>query len=89
MPLGHHNRKGNCAGVVYTINKLLLRIRKIKEQRMGATVIGLLCHAGPMLNCMAKKVLDRGLKKRAWMKTTVWLFSFLCVRLGLFLSPLK
>lgn len=30
---------------------------------MGATVIGLLCHAGPMLNCLAKKVLDRTLKK--------------------------
>lgn len=30
---------------------------------MGATVIGLLCHAGPMLNCMAKKVLDKALKK--------------------------
>jgi len=41
---------------------------------MGATVIGQLCHAGPMLNCLAKKVLDRTLKKRAWMKTTVWLF---------------
>ncbi len=30
---------------------------------MGATVIGLLCHAGPMLNCLAKKVLDRMQKK--------------------------
>ncbi len=46
---------------------------------MGATVIGLLCHAGPMLNCLAKKALDRMLKKRVWIKTTVWLFSFFCV----------
>lgn len=46
---------------------------------MGATVIGLLCYAGPMLNCLAKKVLDRMLKRKVWMKTTVWLFSFFCV----------
>lgn len=54
---------------------------------MGATVIGLLCHAGPMLNCLAKKVLDRTLpplkKKLGWRQLSGFskngLYLFLCV----------
>ncbi len=52
---------------------------------MGATVIGLLYHAGPMLNCLAKKALDRMLKKKGLDKDNCLAFLFF-VSLGLFLS---
>ncbi len=45
---------------------------------MGATVIGLLYHAGPMLNCLAKKALDR-MKKKGLDKDNCLAFLFFCV----------
>lgn len=49
---------------------------------MGATVIGLLCHAAPMLNCLAKKVLDRTLLGRRQLsgfpKNGLYLFFCAC-----------
>lgn len=52
---------------------------------MGATVIGLLCHAGPMLNFLAKKVLDRTLpplKKRGLDEDNSLAFIFFIVSAG-------